>query len=170
MSVTGSENTMAFAFVSIPAFCMTACMMAFLFSVFVTISTSSFSDTRETPKNFSALFMPVPLAWSTVPPAAPALLAASMTISLYPWFAITINNSCAVSFNTVSSPFSKSWLSSRNRSSLFPPMLLTGTIKAMPVPGMSILNCWRSPLFSVFQTLSVTMLSIMVFSVSSRPR
>ena len=40
VSVTGRENTMAFAFVSIPAFSMTARIIAFLFSVFVTISTS----------------------------------------------------------------------------------------------------------------------------------
>ena len=63
MSVTGRENTMAFAFVSIPAFSMTARIIAFLFSVFVTISTSSFSETMDNaPETFQPLFMPVPFA------------------------------------------------------------------------------------------------------------
>jgi dTMP kinase len=44
----------------------------------LTMSTSSFSFTRSMPMNLAAPSMPVPLAWMTVPPPAPAARAASM--------------------------------------------------------------------------------------------
>ena len=60
------------------ALSMMAFMMAFFSEVRLTMSTSSFSFTRSMPMNLAAPSMPVPLAWMTVPPPAPAARAASM--------------------------------------------------------------------------------------------
>ena len=58
-----------------PPFCSAPSMMAFMMRFFsgvrATMSTSSFSFTSSTPRNCAAPSMPVPLAWSTVPPPAP---------------------------------------------------------------------------------------------------
>ena len=82
MAVTGREKTMDLALLSMPAFCMMDCMMPFFRDFLATMKIISFSDASETPKNRSARSMPVPLAWITVPPAAPASRAASMIWSL----------------------------------------------------------------------------------------
>ena len=76
VSVTGREKTMAPAFLSAPS--MMDFMIWFFSLVRATMSTSSFSFTRSMPMNLAAPSMPVPLAWMTVPPPAPAARAASM--------------------------------------------------------------------------------------------
>ncbi len=73
---------MDLALLSMPAFCMMDCMIPFFRAFLATMKIISFSDASETPKNRSARSMPVPLAWITVPPAAPASRAASMIWSL----------------------------------------------------------------------------------------
>ena len=53
-----------------------AFMMVFFWLVRLTMSTSSFSFTSSTPRKAAAPSMPVPFAWITVPPPAPAVRAA----------------------------------------------------------------------------------------------
>ena len=84
VSVTGREKRMDFALLSMPAFSMMAFMISFFFSDLVTMKVISFSSASVTPRNFSAFSIPVPLACTTVPPPAPASLAASITRLLYP--------------------------------------------------------------------------------------
>ena len=67
-----------------PAPSMMAFMMAFFSEVRLTMSTSSFSFTRSMPMNLAAPSMPVPFAWMTVPPPAPAARAASMMEPVWP--------------------------------------------------------------------------------------
>ena len=78
-SVTGRENASAWASVCIPAFSIMAFMMGFRVSAEARIKISSFSDASDTPKNFFASSVPVPYAWTAVPPVAPAARAASIT-------------------------------------------------------------------------------------------
>ena len=49
-------------------------------------------------------------------------------------------------------------------------MLLTGTMKAMPVPGTSICSLRRRPFWSLGQVSAVIMAKRTAFSVFSRPR
>lgn len=84
MSLTGTEKTIAWAGVWMPAWAMMAFMMFFLSWERVRIKTNSRSEAIETPKNFLASSIPVPLAWMVVPPVAPAPRAASMTWSVCP--------------------------------------------------------------------------------------
>ena len=55
-----------------------AFMMVFFWLVRLTMSTSSFSFTSSMPRKAAAPSMPVPFAWITVPPPAPAVRAASI--------------------------------------------------------------------------------------------
>ena len=57
---------------------MMAFMIRFFCAVRLTMSTSSFSFTSSMPRKGAAPSMPVPFAWITVPPPAPAARAASM--------------------------------------------------------------------------------------------
>lgn len=50
----------------------------FFWAVRLTMKTSSFSLASSTPMKCAAPSMPVPLAWTTVPPPAPSARAASM--------------------------------------------------------------------------------------------
>ena len=67
-----------------PAPCMMACMIWVFRVVRDTMSTSSFSLTSSTPIKWAAPSMPVPFAWMTVPPPAPAARAASMMEPVWP--------------------------------------------------------------------------------------
>ena len=161
---------MDFALLSRPAFSIIACMIWFFCSFLATIKIISFSAASETPINFSACSIPVPLAWITVPPYAPASLAASITRSTYPWFKITTISSCNVSFKVDSSFFWYSFPSNRNWSAFLPPILLSGMVKAIPPPGASICNfCW-SCFFTCCQVSSSCTEKITAFSLLSRPR
>ena len=60
---------------------------------------SSFSAAMDTPKNFFASSVPVPLAWTAVPPVAPAARAASITMSVWPWLVMTTSSSWVISFS-----------------------------------------------------------------------
>ena len=77
--MTGKENASACASVCIPAFSIMAFIIGFRVSAEARMKISSFSDASDTPKNFFASSVPVPFAWTAVPPVAPAARAASMT-------------------------------------------------------------------------------------------
>ena len=93
-----------------------------------------------------------------------------MMSSVWPWLAITTSSSYLVSFNALSSPASKSWPSVRKARGFFPPMLLRGMIKAMPVPGTSMLSSRCMAPFTARQAERVTTEKVTTFSVFSRPK
>ncbi len=63
---------------------MMAFMIWFFWAVRLTMKTSSFSLASSTPMKCAAPSMPVPLAWTTVPPPAPSARAASMMEPVWP--------------------------------------------------------------------------------------
>ena len=102
ISQTGREKTRDWAAVCMPAWVITAFMISRRSSAFTRINTSSRSAAMETPKNLWAKSVPVPFAWTEVPPVAPALRAAAITWSVWPWFVMTINSSCVDLLSIVS--------------------------------------------------------------------
>ena len=77
--------------------------MGFRAASLARMKTISFSAARDTPKNFLASSVPVPLAWMVVPPAAPAERAASITWSVWPRLAMTTMSSWVISLSMSSS-------------------------------------------------------------------
>ena len=75
---------MPLASLCIPHFSLMALMMAFLLSWGAKISTISFSSCTLCPQKPVADSLPMLLLWRTVPPPAPAALAASITLPLNP--------------------------------------------------------------------------------------
>ena len=110
-------------------------IMSAFFSFFATMIMISFSLAIDTLKNFSVTMPPVPFAWITVPPPAPAALAASITASVCPSFAIARMSSYSKfisgAFISLFPPFKKLRV-------LPPPTLLIGTEITMPLPGASM--------------------------------
>ena len=144
-----------------------AFMMAAFSEAFETMMISSFSSAMETPRKRSACFAPVPFAWSTVPPAAPAERAASMTVSVWPSLIMTIISSCS-KLSSGTAP-SGALLPVRNAKVRPPPTLFIGTASMMPLPGMSM-KSRRLALFMSWRVMSPQATEATnAFSVASSP-
>ena len=142
-------------------------MIAAFSAALETIMISSFSSAIETPRKRSACFAPVPLACSTVPPAAPAERAASMTVSVWPSFRMIIISS----YSKLSSGTAPSGaaLPVRNAKVRPPPTLFTGTASMMPLPGISMKSRRLALFMSCFVMSPQATVATSAFSVASRP-